>query len=94
MSTEKNNSSTLEKTLQIGGFVVILTSTWMLHADNKRQIEKMSTLVKKYETQLDLAISQDQDVHKRYANNLRKALNDLTPQERQVLLAIYQIDKK
>ncbi|WP_019027597.1 hypothetical protein [Colwellia piezophila] len=94
MSTEKSNSSILEKTLQVGGFLVILGSTWMLHADNKKQIEKMSTLVKKYETQLDVAIAQDPDVHKRYAKNLRKALNDLTPQERQVLLAIYQIDKE
>lgn len=94
MSTEKSNSSILEKTLQVGGFLVILASTWMLHADNKEQIEKMATLVSKYEAQLDLAIAQDPDVHKRYAKNLRKALSDLTPQERQVLLAIYQIDKK
>jgi hypothetical protein len=94
MSTESNKGSKYTHLWHFLSFAIILASTWSLHADNKKQIEKMANLINKYEVQLDAAIAQDPTAHVRYAKNLRNALKELSPQEREILLAIYEIDKK
>ena len=76
-------------------FIIIptLTAVWLAHQQNIENIEKLNSVIVKYETQIDKMIVADDKKHAKYVSNLKTALSSLSKEERKVLLAIYSVDK-
>jgi len=76
-------------------FIVIptLAAVWLAHQQNIENIEKLNSVIVKYETQIDKMILADDKKHAKYVSNLKTALSSLSKEERKVLLAIYSVDK-
>jgi len=76
-------------------FIVIptLAAVWIAHQQNIENIEKLNSVIVKYETQIDKMILADDKKHAKYVSNLKAALSSLSKEERKVLLAIYSVDK-
>lgn len=71
----------------------VLVSIFIAHQQNLKNIEKMNSIIVKYETQIDKMILSDDKTHAKYIKNLKEALKSLSKEERKVLLAIYSVDK-
>jgi len=90
--SDKEDGSLIDKTLkviEVFGIISIFSVAWLTHKDSQIQIDRMEKITSKYEKQLDKLISEDKDIGKRYINNLRKAMEGLSPKEREILLSIY-----
>lgn len=97
-ATENNAGTGKEKFFKLSLkdlFIVIptLTAVWLAHQQNIENIEKLNSVIVKYETQIDKMILADDKKHAKYVSNLKKALSSLSKEERKVLLAIYSVDK-
>jgi hypothetical protein len=73
---------------------VVLYLAYSAHTTNMKNAEKLNGLLSKYEQTLDAAIANDKVTLDRYQNNVKKAVQSLSPKERQLMLALLEIERK
>ena len=72
--------------------VAALGFAYSAHQENLKNTKKINELLGKYEKTLDQAISSDPATLQTYSNNLKKAVSQLSKEERELLLALLAID--
>ncbi|MCL1059005.1 hypothetical protein CXF86_10655 [Shewanella sp. GutCb] len=73
---------------------VVLYMAFSAHTTNMKNAEKLNGLLSKYEQTLDAAIANDKVTLDRYQKNVKKAVQSLSPKERQLMLALLEIERK
>lgn len=73
-------------------FAVALYLMFDAHNANIENAEKMNRMLSKYEQQLDTLIVSDENTLKTYKQNIDKAVNSLSEEERQFIMRILEVD--
>lgn len=72
----------------------VLYLAYSAHMTNMKNAEKLNGLLSKYEQTLDMAIANDKVTLARYQKNVKKAVQSLSPKEKELMLALLEIDRK
>ena len=61
------------------------------HLSNMKNVERMDALITKYEAKLDKVIASDEANLKAYRTNLKRAMNSLTAEEKELVEKIFAV---
>ncbi len=76
--------------------LAVFTIYLMISSHNKsiENVKKVESLINKYETQLDRFITEDKSRMDKYQANLKNAMASLSPEEKALLVKVFEISNK